>query len=299
MDRADDLSPIRQRVCCVSARERLRELGGVASYRTLVQYSTRRDLERAVAAGDVVRVGRGRYALPEAEVASVAAHALHGVLSHASAALAWGWALKEVPDRPHVTVPVKRKVPTSARAGIHLHRGDLSGDQVRDGRTSAAFTLEQCLRTMPFPDALALADSALREGVMPETVRSLARDARGPGSPKIRAVAAAANGLAANPFESVLRAIAMEVAGLHVRPQVWIGQVRPDLVDEELRIVLEADSFAWHGSRSALRRDAERYNNLTVAGWLVLRFSWEEVMLRPLHVRSTLISAVDLAHRRR
>lgn len=283
----------------MSASEILRELGGVASYRTLIRFCTRAELDRAVAGGDVVRVGRGRYALPEAETAPVAAHAMQGVLSHASAALAWGWALKEVPDRPHVTLPVKRKVSVAARAGIHVHRGDLHDDQIRDGRTSPAFTLERCLRTMPFADALAVADSALREGYQPDSLKAVARDARGPGAPRIRAVAAAADGLAANPFESVLRAIALEVPGLAVRPQVWIGQVRPDLVDEELRIVLEADSFAWHGSRSALRRDAERYNDLTVSGWLVLRFSWEEVMMRPERVRRVLVAAVDLAHRRR
>lgn len=283
----------------MSARSVLIELGGVASYRMLTRYCTRDDLDRGLAGGDIVRVARGRYALPEADEAIRVAHALQGVLSHGSAALAWGWALKDVPDRPHVTVPVKRKVSTSARAGIHLHRRDLHEDQVSDGRTGVALTLEQCLRTMPFPDALAVADSALREGVLPETLQNLARNVRGPGAPRIRAVAAVANGLAANPFESVLRAVALDVPGLAVRPQVWIGQVRPDLVDEELRIVLEADSFAWHGSRRALRRDAERYNDLTVSGWLVLRFSWEEVMVRPQRVRGVLVAAVDLAHRRR
>ena len=44
------------------------------------------------------------------------------------------------------------------------------------------------------------------------------------------------------------------------------------------RLILEADSFEWHGSRRALVRDARRYNNFVIAGWLVLRFSWEDVM---------------------
>jgi hypothetical protein len=61
---------------------------------------------------------------------------------------------------------------------------------------------------------------------------------------------------AANPFESVLRGICLEVPGLVVRPQLLIltprSSARPDLVDEDLRIVLEADSFAWHGDRAAL-----------------------------------------------
>ena len=37
------------------------------------------------------------------------------------------------------------------------------------------------------------------------------------------------------------------------------------------RLILEADSFEWHGSRRALVRDARRYNNFVIAGWLVLR----------------------------
>ena len=77
-------------------------------------------------------------------------------------------------------------------------------------------------------------------------------------------MAAQASPLAANPFESVLRSICDDVPGLRVRPQVEIHDPhflgRPDLVDDELRLVLEADSFEWHGGRAALARDASRYN---------------------------------------
>jgi very-short-patch-repair endonuclease len=87
-----------------------------------------------------------------------------------------------------------------------------------------------------------------------------------------------------------------QVPGLDVEPQVpirdphWLG--RPDLVDPRLRVAMEADSFAWHGDRAALDRDAHRYNALVAAGWLVLRFSWEEVMLRPTRVVDTLTRVV-------
>lgn len=109
-------------------------------------------------------------------------------------------------------------------------------------------------------------------------------------------MAALADGRAANPFESSLRAICLDVPGLDVVPQVdvraphWLG--RPDLVDERLELALEADSFAWHGDRAALHRDANRYNAFVAAGWAVLRFSWEEVLLHPERVRSTLEAAV-------
>ncbi len=159
-------------------------------------------------------------------------------------------------------------------------------------------TLLDCLRREQPDSALAVADSALRTGYSASGLACLARDARGPGSAKIRFIADQANGKAANPFESVLRSIAGEVAGLQVRPQVPIfgpdllGQ--PDLVDPELRIILEADSFEWHGGRAELRRDCRRYDEFVVAGWLVLRFSWEDVMFDAAWVRSVLEGAVRL-----
>lgn len=111
-----------------------------------------------------------------------------------------------------------------------------------------------------------------------------------------------ASGLAANPFESGLRAVALDVPGLAMRPQVLLhgprGEFlgRPDLVDPELGIVAEADSFAWHGSRSALVRDARRYNAMAVAGLLVLRFTWEDVVLEPRSVAEVLEAAVERRH---
>jgi very-short-patch-repair endonuclease len=197
-----------------------------------------------------------------------------------------------------VLVPEKRKVPAAHRRGIVLHRGDLAPDQRLGPATSHEVTLAHCLRTLPFDEALTVADSALRDGVPASALRRVAEAASGPGAPRIRRVCRLASPDAANPFESVLRAIALEV-GLHVVPQLLVAPgVRPDLVDPDLRIVLEADSFAWHGSRVALRRDARRYDLLVVDGWLVLRFAWEDVMHDASFVRSTLVAALALAQRR-
>jgi very-short-patch-repair endonuclease len=100
----------------------------------------------------------------------------------------------------------------------------------------------------------------------------------------------------------VLRSIANSVDGLAVEPQRLITTVepwaRPDLVDEDLGIAVEADSFEWHGDRRALRRDARRYDLLVVDGWIVLRFAWEDVMFDQEFVRRVLVAAVRLAHRR-
>ena len=45
--------------------------------------------------------------------------------------------------------------------------------------------------------------------------------------------------------------------------------------------MIEADSYTYHGTRGAFRDDCDRYDDLVAAGWTVLRFTWEHVMLRP------------------
>jgi hypothetical protein len=82
----------------------------------------------------------------------------------------------------------------------------------------------------------------------------------GRGNPAVVRVLCAADRRADNPFESALRALSLDVPGLELVPQVEIrgkGRrlVRPDLVDELLRIVVEADSFEHPGSRKALAID--------------------------------------------
>jgi very-short-patch-repair endonuclease len=158
-----------------------------------------------------------------------------------------------------------------------------------------------CAKTRPFDEALAIADSALRHGdVTRRELFELAEQMPSTGRSACLRVARAADGRAANPFESVLRAIALDVKGLDLEPQLLISEFgftgRPDLVDRERRVVLEADSFEFHGKRRALRRDCERYNALALCGWLVLRFSYEHVMFRPAYVRGCL--ELLAAHRR-
>ncbi|HWJ67007.1 MAG TPA: hypothetical protein VNT31_10045 [Nocardioides sp.] len=281
--------------------EELTRLGGVATRAALLLRVSRSELDAAVAGGAVLRLARGRYALASVDQALAAAHALSGVLCLASAALHWGWAVKHPPERPQVTVPRNRRVAPERSRAVDLRRLRLDADDVVDGATGRDRTLLDCLRHLPFDEALAVADSALRDGYSPDRLRALTRDARGPGAPMMRRIADLASAAAANPFESALRAIALRVPGLQVRPQVSIrGQVgsttrflgKVDLADERLGIIAEADSFEWHGDRAALRNDARRYNAFVVHGWLVLRFTWEDVMFRPDEVEAVLRAAV-------
>lgn len=279
----------------VSALERL---GGVGSYKSLMALCDRLDLLRLVDSGDIVKDARGRYARPVAHDALRAANALGAVASHLSAAAHWGWELKTSPPKPHVTLARTRKVSAGQRKVAIPHWGSLGPDDVIDGLvTSKARTLTDCLSNLPFDEALAVADSALRhEDVSPAGLIQLAEGVVGSGCVQARRVAQAARGEAANPFESVLRAISLDVPGLHFEPQVKIADdeffARPDLVDVDHRLVAEADSHEWHSTKEALTSDCRRYTGLTVRGWRVVRFVWEDVMSRPEDVAADLSKLV-------
>ena len=115
--------------------------------------------------GEVFRVSPGVYALTDCDAARVAAARVGGVVSHLSAAQHWGWKVKLPPERPTVTVPRRR---SGLKAdGIEVHWADLTSQQVHCGVTTKVQTVIDCARVYPFDVALAVADSALRDGVTP------------------------------------------------------------------------------------------------------------------------------------
>ena len=143
-----------------------------------------------------------------------------------------------------------------------------------------------------------MADSTLRCGaISAQELKAAAAASRGPGSEQVRRVAAAADGRAANPLESMLRALVLDVPGLCVEPQLPVrtrhALYHPDLVDTDRQIIIEADSWTWHTDQQAHGRDCVRYSTMAIAGWLVLRFNWEQVMLSPTYVLRTLRAAAE------
>ncbi len=270
----------------------LARLGAIATAAELLSLTSRKRLRRAVAAGRIVRVSRSRYALPANDEARAMAVTLGGYLRLLSAAEHWGWKVKWAPQWPQIQVATKPVDPADASVAIGaLPRMDLDG-----WATSRVRTVLDCAAELPFDEALAVADSALRGGEVTreQLDQALAADARA----AVRRVVDHASPLAANPFESVLRAILIE-ADILVVPQ-WattVGGVtyHPDLADPINGIAIEADSFAHHAaSKSDHDADCVRYNALTVGGWVVLRFTWEQAMFSPGDVVTTVRAALAL-----
>lgn len=276
--------------------------GGACSWSELRAAASKRAIRAALAADAIRRVGKGRYVLPSVGEARVLAIRLHATASHTTAALHWGWSVKHEPAEPHLTFPRGRKLREAARGGIRRHWRSLGEDEVVDRWvTSPVRTVIDCCLDLPFDEALAVVDSSWRAGQSPLEVAAAAKRLPQRSFGKVLRVLRHADRGAANPFESVLRAICLGVDGLDVVTQFEIRDAafyaKVDLADVELRLVIEAESFEHHGTRAALLRDCRRYTDLGARGWTVLRFSWEEVMFHPDRVADALRLAV--AARRR
>lgn len=69
---------------------------------------------------------------------------------------------------------------------------------------------------------------------------------------------------------------------------------RVDLADPALKIVLEADSYEFHGKGELFEKDCVRYEEQVADGWLVLRFPWTRMMTRPVWVAEMIAAAVAI-----
>jgi very-short-patch-repair endonuclease len=201
-------------------------------------------------------------------------------VSHASAADAFGFR-PSASALMHVTV--RGRVGREPRAGIRIHRPRaLPDDEVTTLRglpiTTPARTLLDLAAAGLRPRALETAlDQAEQERVLDfaELHELLARYPRRPGTRLLKA--------------QLERYQLCDARGLP-RPSentVIEGRVR-DFYWPHRRLVVETDSYRWHRSPSALNDDRERDVELTLAGYTVLRFTWEQVTRRPEYVTRAL-----------
>lgn len=269
----------------------LAQSGGTATRAELLDVVTAGTLKAALGRGEVVRHRRGVYGMPLAEPAERVA-SIGAVLSHRSAALHHGLKVLHAPDPPEAVMSRRRSLPIPE--DVDLRFRSLDPDLLDGPATTVLQTVIDCARDLSLPESLSVADSALRSQAL--TRADLDRAATVlPRTGRARAtrVLQLASGDAANPFESGLRALAIDATDELWTPQAPItlrdGRVlHADVGADGPRVALEADSHEFHASRGDIVRDCHRYNEMTVAGWVVLRFAWEHVMFHPEWVREVI-----------
>jgi very-short-patch-repair endonuclease len=158
-------------------------------------------------------------------------------------------------------------------------------------------TVLDCARVLPFAESLAVADAALATGRLSHDELVAATAAmRGPACPNARRTSATAIHNSGSFLESMLRALLISEAVDGFEPQLLVSsgwfRARVDLGHRAARLAVEAEGFEFHGSRRDFAADCHRYDELGAAGWLVLRFTYEQVIGDPAWVVAMIRAAL-------
>jgi hypothetical protein len=193
----------------------------------------------------------------------------------------------------HITVPRGRFY---EREGVRLHTSSnlppvdcayVDGLRV----TSATRTIIDLAAMVP-PKRLGIAiDSALRDHLTTETLlRQRLEALRGSGRRGARKMLGVLDGEVVRGGHSYLERHFLELARTVGLPMPLCQRVvddrtgrigRVDCAWEEELVVVELLGYRWHRTKRQLQVDVERANRLQLAGWIVLQFTYEDVVGRP------------------
>jgi hypothetical protein len=256
--------------------------------------------------GDLVRVRRGVYATRRfiskatgnavlwqvLQVASAVSgqSAPAAVASHQTAALIHGIALFEAPDAGIVCLT---RPPGGYRGGgmpgVRFYSAVLPSAHLASGYgiklTTAARTVVDLARSLPYLEGVASADSALHQRLTTkaELRRALTDCASWAGIGQARRVVEFSNERAESVFESAARVIFAE-AGL-TPPQLQIDIVddafrfigRVDFLWQEHQTIVEADGMEKYEDPQQARDQIRRDIRLRDAGYKVVHLTWAEL----------------------
>lgn len=269
----------------------------------------------AVNRGDLVRVGRGLYRaggtdghppldswLSDLWLAVLRAGPYSFAFRRSAAAL-WGLDGFDRPDRAHVEVGTRRGRHVRTGAAAYRTATLLQGDVVTvDGLrvTSPLRTLFD-LSSLGEPDLLERAlESAIRKHlVAEEEVRSRRHPAPACGAATWTSVLGRRPGACpATESDAETRFVQLcRRAGLpeprrqHQAPET--RGFRLDFAWPDVGLAVEVDGRRVHGP-DALGADLRRQNKIVLAGWLILRFTFDDIVVYPDETVATLRRAFGL-----
>ena len=253
------------------ARLAARQAGVVSRGQLLALGFTRREIELLVKCARLIRVHNGVFAVGHEAlsdrgiiIAALLAVGPGAVVSHGTAAYVWSL-IPSMPPFVHVTLTARRP---RQRHGIRVHhatRLDTTTHQQLPITTPA-----QTLAQLPPRDRARARDEALILGLVDRAHDDHAEPTR---SELERALIPALRA-AGLPLPLVNQRVLGHEVDFH-----WPRQ----------RVIVETDGWRAHGRRRAFEDDRARDAELHAAGWIVLRFTWRQV------VRETLLVTVRIA----
>ena len=277
-----------------------------------------------VRSGQLVRMRQGVYAtkpaMDWAGVDPVRAHVLavraakatvgtNAVASYHSAARLHRLSLLTPPPEGAValTLPLAKPWNRARSADVVFHASDLPPEQVTRLHnlpvTTAARTVVDLARTLPFMDAVVVADSALNQEktTKPELRQVLEKGAGWPGVKQARRVIDFADENAESPLESAARVV-FEQSGLEPpESQATIHgpdfAFRVDFLWPGEKVIAEADGLVKYNDRKDLLAERERDHLIREAGYAVVHFTWQELFQTPEAVIARIRKALAVAEK--
>jgi len=178
-----------------------------------------------------------------------------------------------------------------APAGIRLHSGALPDEHVTAYLglrvTTAARTVVDLARALPFRAGVVAADSALHQrlATKDELLSVLEICSRWRGTSVAADVIAFANGLSESPLESIARAVFRDGGLPTPKLQALIGTAedvaRVDFFWAKYRTIVEVDGAVKYADPARAIAQLERDSWLRSLGYEVVHFTWEEITTMP------------------
>ena len=286
------IAHVAARQCGVITREQLRRLGLGNSAIT----------ER-IAAGRLHRLHRGVYLVGHAvapsgarEMGAVLACGAGAVVSHRTGAELFGW-LDPSGGPVHISIPGRCR---RQRDGIRLHRPRTlePADVGRVHRvipvTSPIRTVLDVAATEPFADTERATQQALTQKlVTPAQLRERLNGQR--GAKALEAILAAPRGSTESDTEDRIWALIVKAGMRRPERNAWLHGFKVDFLWRDERLVVEADSVAYHSLRANVEADRRRDAKLRAHGYDVLRFTWTQVAHEPEVVIAGIAAALARA----
>jgi hypothetical protein len=207
-----------------------------------------------------------------------------------TAAELFGWERSGlVPDDGLVHVYLPRAHRRTAPAGVRLHVGPPvdQSDWAWDVRClPQPQVLADLIRRLPVAEATVVVESALRVDSCLAAATTTLPHARGLSESALEALGLALWRLAALP--QPIQQATIRLDGRFV--------ARVDFLWPEAMLVVELDGMAKYVEPRALRDEKRRQNALVAQGFVVLRFSWADVVHRPNAVVGAVASTLQTSY---
>lgn len=183
--------------------------------------------------------------------------------------------------------------------GLRMHRRAVPEIRLFDGLRCPAPAIV-AVDTMLRDDGR-LAESLLRSGLVRprDLLHALEYFVGSPGQAERRRLVVS---FADNPWSGGERDLQAVLRGTVVTGWVANAPIRacghvyhPDLLFEAARLVVEFDGFAVHGTREAFESDRIRQNHLVLAGYRVLRYTWQRLQHDPQGIVDEICAALAMA----